>query len=53
MYQGYQAKQCRICHEELNQKQDLFHLVNESSICIKCIKKFQIIDCNVMLSLFV
>lgn len=47
MYQGYQAKQCRICHEELNQKQDLFHLVNESSICIKCIKKFQIIDCNV------
>lgn len=44
MYRGYQAKQCRICHEELNQKQDLFHLVNESAICIKCIKKFQIID---------
>lgn len=50
MYQGYRKKQCLICHEELNKKQDLFHLLNESSICVECIRKFKVLDDKVKIN---
>ncbi len=47
MYQGSSTKQCLICHKELNQQQDLFHLVNNSSLCLSCIRKFKIINSDI------
>ena len=44
MYSRYQNNQCLICFDDLHHSISLFHLLYHPSICLACLKSFDVIE---------